>query len=83
MLGTKTIRTKIKNPLQIYAAEPKESAVLSGEPMGPHKIIGMGPGFVPDILDRSLFEGIIKVPSDEAIAMARRLAKEEGLMTGW
>jgi cysteine synthase A len=71
-----------KPELKLYAVESAESAVLSGEPKGPHKIQGISPGFVPSILDLSLADGIIKVTSDDALEWARRVAKEEGLLLG-
>jgi len=72
-----------KNPtIKFYAVEPEESAVLSGSQAGPHKIQGIGAGIVPAILDTGIYDGVIKVHSDEAIAMARRIAKEEGILCG-
>jgi len=56
--------------------------VLSGGDPGPHKIQGIGAGFVPDVLDRSVIAGVITVENDEAMAMARRAALEEGLFVG-
>jgi len=71
-----------KPGLRIVGIEPASSAVLSGEPAGPHKIQGIGAGFVPEILKRELIDEVIKVKSDQAIKIARRLIREEGLLCG-
>ncbi len=74
---------KSKKPsVQLVAVEPTESPVLSGGEPSPHKIQGIGAGFVPGILKTDLLDEIIQVTSDDAIDMARRLAKEEGLLVG-
>ena len=74
---------KQKNPkIRIVAVEPKSSAVLSGEQPGPHKIQGIGAGFVPDILNRHIIDEIIAVDDNSAFRTSRMLAKEEGLFVG-
>ncbi len=80
--GVGQVLKQRKPGVQLYAVESAESAVLSGEPKGPHKIQGISAGFVPSILDRDVIDGIIKVTSDDAIEWARRVAKEEGLLLG-
>jgi cysteine synthase len=67
---------------ELYAVEPYECALLSRRQWGPHKIEGIGDGFVPRDLDLSLLTGIITTTSEEALAMARRLAREEGIFCG-
>lgn len=74
---------KQKKPgVQIIAVEPFDSPVLSGGAKGPHKIQGIGAGFVPDILNRSVIDEIYKVKNDEAFDTAKSLAKTEGLLVG-
>jgi cysteine synthase A len=68
--------------IKIYAVEPAASPVLSGGKPGPHKIQGIGAGFVPDILNTNVYDEIITVENDEAFETARRVAKEEGILTG-
>jgi cysteine synthase A len=68
--------------VQIIAVEPKDSPVLSGGRPGPHKIQGIGAGFVPDILNTSLYNEVIRVSNEEAIAASKELARREGLLVG-
>lgn len=68
--------------IKIFAVEPDESAVLSGRPSGSHKIEGIGIGFIPPLWQPELVNEILTVTTDEAMAMARRLAKEEGIFAG-
>jgi cysteine synthase len=68
--------------IQVVAVEPGRSAVLHGEPRGPHNFQGMGPGFVPENLDRSVVDRVVKVWEEEAFPLARRMAREEGLFVG-
>ncbi|BDG45507.1 MULTISPECIES: cysteine synthase A [Parageobacillus] len=75
------LREKYPN-IKIYAVEPADSPVLSGGKPGPHKIQGIGAGFVPDILDTSIYDGVITVTTEEAFAAARRAAREEGILGG-
>ncbi len=68
--------------IKIVALEPTNSAVLSAQPAGPHKIQGIGAGFIPDILDTKIYDEIIKVSDDDAFNMSRTLAQNEGLLVG-
>jgi cysteine synthase A len=71
-----------KPSFRAVAVEPTDSAVLSGGKPGPHKIQGLGAGFVPKVLKTELIDEIITVSNDDAVAMARRLPREEGLLVG-
>jgi cysteine synthase A len=74
---------KERNPgIRIVAVEPKESPILNGGKPGPHKIQGIGPNFVPAILDRDVYDEVVDVDITQSVAMARRLASEEGILAG-
>ena len=79
--ATRYIRTK-KPDFRAIAVEPTDSPVISGGKPGPHKIQGIGAGFIPKNLDTSLLSGVETVTNDEAFTWARRLAKEEGILAG-
>lgn len=76
------LREKFGKTVTIVAVEPSDSPVLSGGKAGPHKIQGLGAGFVPEILDRSVIDEVMTVTLDESISMARALAKQEGMLAG-
>ena len=82
LTGVGQVIKKRKPDFKIIAVEPFDSPVLSGGKPGPHKIQGIGAGFVPDILERGLIDEIFKVRNEEAVETARRLAREEGVMAG-
>jgi cysteine synthase len=77
----KVLREKYKN-IKIIAVEPTDSPVLSGGKPGPHKIQGIGAGFVPGVLDTDVYDEIIKVENEQAFDYARRAAKEAGILGG-
>lgn len=68
--------------LKVFAVEPEASPVLSGGAPGPHPLQGIGPGFVPSILNTKILDGIIKISKEEAFEYAQRIAKEEGILVG-
>jgi cysteine synthase A len=80
--GVGQVLKERKPGVQVVAVEPAASPVLSGGQKGPHPIQGIGAGFVPAILDTEVYDEVIGVQADDAMAMARRAATEEGLLVG-
>jgi cysteine synthase A len=80
--GIAEVIKKRKPAFKAIAVEPEASPVLSGGQPGPHKIQGIGAGFIPQVLDREIIDEIVKVSNDNAGITARRLAKEEGILVG-
>ena len=82
LTGTASTLKSCNPDLHVVAVEPKESAVLNGEPAGPHNIPGIGAGFIPELLDIQLINEVLDISSDDAIEMAKTAAKIEGLPIG-
>lgn len=82
LTGTGRYLREQKRDIRIVAVEPAESPVLSGGEPGPHKQQGIGAGFVPSVLDTSMYDDVVRVTNDDAIATTRRLAREEGILAG-
>src|SRR5512136_3074764 len=80
--GISKVIKKRKPSFKAIAVEPEDSPVLSGGQPGPHKIQGIGAGFVPQVLEREIIDEIVKVSNDDAVETARRLAKEEAILAG-
>jgi cysteine synthase len=80
--GTGEVLKSRKSGLQVVAVEPDASPILSGGAKGPHKIQGIGAGFVPQVLNTQIYDEIIRVTDDNAMETARRLASEEGILVG-
>lgn len=68
--------------MKVVGVEPLESPLLTGGVAGPHKIQGIGANFIPEILDRDVYDEVIDVTAEQAVAMARRLGAEEGILGG-
>lgn len=82
LTGVGEVIKKRKKDFKIVAVEPLDSPVLSGGKSGPHKIQGIGAGFIPNVLDKSLIDEVIKIKNEDAFLTSRRLAKEEGILAG-
>jgi len=82
LTGVGEVMKSRKPGFKVIAVEPKDSPVLSGEKPGPHKIQGIGAGFVPDILNTEIIDEVIQISNEEAFEMGFRLAKEEGILAG-
>ena len=80
--GVGEVLKSLKPGVKVAAVEPEGSPVLSGGQKGPHAIQGIGAGFVPDVLNTGIYDEVIRVPNEAALEMARRLAREEGLLVG-
>ena len=80
--GVGQVLKKYKKSVKIIAVEPEDSPVLSGGQPGPHKIQGIGPGFIPSILDRSVIDEIVTISNETALETARRVARHEGIPVG-
>ena len=80
--GVGQVLKERKPSVKVYGVEPAESAILNGGKPGPHKIQGLGANFVPEILDRNIYDAVIDIDGDTAVEWARRAAKEEGLLVG-
>lgn len=82
LTGTGEVLKSHDSSLQVVAVEPSTSAVLEGGEAGPHKIQGIGAGFIPNILNTELYDEVIAVSNEDSFAMAKKVAKEEGLLIG-
>jgi cysteine synthase A len=82
LTGISEIVKKHNPEAKIIAVEPSSSAVISGEKAGPHKIQGIGAGFIPEVLNQKIFDEVVRVDDEDAFETSRQLAKNEGLLVG-
>lgn len=82
LTGVGQVLKKYNSQIKVIAVEPRSSAVISGDMPGPHKIQGIGAGFIPEILDIDVIDEIVPVRDDDALQTGRRLAREEGILCG-
>lgn len=80
--GAGKVLKEVFDGIKIYGVEPEDSAILSGGSPGPHKIQGIGAGFVPEILDTDVYDEVLQISNDEAFAASREVAKLEGILGG-
>jgi cysteine synthase A len=78
--GVGELLKELKPSVQVVAVEPDASAVLSGEPKGPHPIQGIGAGFIPEVLNTKIYDSIVRVKNEDAYSTARAMATQEGLL---
>ena len=82
LTGTARYLKSQNKDITVVAVEPEESAILNGGAPGPHKIQGLGANFVPEVLDRDIYDEVIDINIAQSVAMARRMAQEEGILAG-
>lgn len=82
LTGTSEVLKEHLPSLTVIAVEPKDSSVLQGNSPGPHKLQGIGAGFIPDILNTEIYDDVISVSNEDAFAMSQKVAREEGLLVG-
>ena len=80
--GCARLLKRLKPDIKVFAIEPEASQVLTGKKAGPHKIEGIGAGFIPKVLEKNLIDEILPITDEEAMEMGRALAREEGLLSG-